>query len=385
MSQLDTYSQVMMGTFARPSVVLTRGQGVQLWDENGKSYLDLLAGIACVALGHANPVVAEAIADQARTLGHASNLFATDTQIALAERLTGLLGHQAKVFFTNSGTEANEAGFKLTRLTGRTRIVAAEGSFHGRTMGALALTSTAKYRQPFEPLPGQVEWVPYGDVEELAQAVDDQTAAIILEPIQGESGVIVPPDGYLKAARQIADQHGALLWLDEVQSGMGRTGDWFAHTREGVRPDIVTLAKALGNGFPIGAALATGPAADLFTVGSHGTTFGGNALACRVGLTVLDQMEPLLPKVQAIGRWLIDQLCQLPGVAEVRGRGLFIGVKLEQEIAPQLVAAALNHGIIINAPRPDTLRLVPPLIITEDDLAPFWEAWPVLFEEARHG
>ena len=385
MSRLDTYEQVMMGTFARPPVVITRGQGVHLWDETGKPYLDLLAGIACVALGHANPVVADAISDQARTLGHVSNLFATDTQIALAERLTGLLGHQAKVFFTNSGTEANEAGFKLARLTGRTRIVAAEGSFHGRTIGALALTSTAKYRQPFEPLPGEVAWVPYGDAEALAGAVDDRTAAIVLEPIQGESGVIVPPDGYLEAARRIADQHGALLWLDEVQSGMGRTGEWFAHTREGVRPDIVTLAKALGNGFPIGAALATGPAADLFTVGAHGTTFGGNALACRVGLTVLDQIEPLLPKVQATGRWLIEQLRGLPGVAEVRGRGLFIGVRLDQAVAPQLVAAALNRGVIINAPRPDTLRLVPPLIITEADLVPFLEAWPALFEEARHG
>jgi len=384
MNLLDTYSEVMMGAFARPSLVLTSGKGVHVWDEDGNRYLDLLAGIACVGLGHANEAVADAIADQARTLGHVSNFFATDTQIALATRLSDLLGHQAKVFFTNSGTESNEAAFKLTRLTGRTKLVAAEGAFHGRTMGALALTWTSKYRAPFEPLPGTVTWVKYGDSEALAEAVDDQTAAIVLEPIQGENGVIVPPDGYLAAARQIADQHQALLWLDEVQSGMGRTGAWFAHTREGIRPDIVTLAKALGNGFPIGAALATGAAADLFTPGLHGTTFGGNALACRVGLTVIDQIGPLLGHVQSTGSWLMDQLRTLPGVAEVRGRGLFIGVRLEQPVAQALVRAALSHGIILNAPHEDTLRLVPPLILTEDDVSPLLETWPVLWQEASH-
>jgi len=385
MSSLDRYEATLMTTYARPPVVLTKGAGVHVWDEAGTRYLDLLAGIACVGLGHAHPGVAEAIADQARTLGHVSNLFATPTQIGLAERLTGLLGGDARVFFTNSGTESNEAAFKLTRLTGRRKIVAAEGSFHGRTMGALALTSTAAYREPFEPLPGDVTWVPYGDAAALAAAVDDTTAAILLEPIQGESGVIVPPDGYLAAARAIADQHGALLWLDEVQSGMGRTGAWFAHTREGIRPDIVTLAKALGNGFPIGAVLATGQAAGLFTPGSHGTTFGGNALACRVGLTVLDHIAPLLDQVTATGTWLMDQLRGSPGVAEVRGRGLFIGVRLEEAVARGFHQAALRHGIILNAPRPDVLRLVPPLILTPDDVSPLLELWPTLLEEARRG
>ena len=385
MSLLETYEHTLIPTFAVPPRVMVKGEGAYLWDDQGTRYLDLLAGIACVGLGHANPVIARAIAEQAATLGHVSNLFATPTQVHLADRLTGLLGHGARVFFTNSGTEANEAAFKLTRLTGRTKVVAAEGSFHGRTMGALALTATEKYRKPFEPLPGDVVFVPYGDVAALESAVDDDTAAILLEPIQGESGVIVPPEGYLQAARTIADQHGALLWLDEVQSGMGRTGAWFAHTREGIVPDIVTLAKAIGNGFPMGAVLATGEAATLFTPGSHGTTFGGNALACRVGLTVLDQMEPLLPQITATGDWLMGALAALPGVASVRGRGLFIGVVLEAPVAQVLAAKALERGIIMNAPRPDVIRLVPPLIVTQEDLQLLLDAWPSLWKEVNHG
>jgi acetylornithine aminotransferase len=379
----ERYANTMMANFGPPALVVTHGQGVYLWDDQGRRYLDLLAGIACVALGHANEAVAQALADQARTVGHVSNLFATRPQIELAERLVGLLGHPARVYFANSGTEANEAAFKLTRLTGRTKIVAAEGSFHGRTMGALACTWTPKYRAPFEPLPGQVVFVPFGDATALAAAVDDQTAAILLEPIQGEVGVAVPPDGYLAQARRIADQHQALLWLDEVQSGMGRTGAWFDHTREGIRPDIVTLAKALGNGFPMGAVLATGAAGELFTPGSHGTTFGGNALAARVGLTVIDQIEPLLAQVGTVGQWLRDQLSRLPGVVEVRGRGLFIGLTLDEAVAPAMVRAGLRHGLILNAPRPDVLRLVPPLIITAADLQPLLDAWGTLWDEAR--
>jgi len=384
MTNLERYDAAMMPAFA-PARVFVKGQGVYLWDDSGQRYLDLLAGIACVGLGHAHPAVTAALADQAARLGHVSNLFATPPQIDLAERLTGLLGHGARVFFTNSGTEANEAAFKLSRLTGRTKLVAAEGSFHGRTLGALAITATEKYRRPFEPLPGEVSFVPYGDVAALAAAVDDETAAIVLEPIQGESGVIVPPAGYLAAARQIADAHGTLLWLDEVQSGLGRTGQWFAHTAEAIVPDIVTLAKALGNGFPVGAVLATGPAASFFQPGSHGTTFGGNALAARVASTVLDELEALLPQVVATGGWLMEQLAGLPGVADVRGRGLFIGVVLESDCAPGLVAAGLEQGFVLNAARPDVIRLVPPLIITLDDLRPLLEAWPRLYDQARHG
>ncbi|MDR1386071.1 MAG: acetylornithine transaminase [Propionibacteriaceae bacterium] len=383
MTWTDRYDSALTHAFGAPTRLFVRGQGVHLWDDQGRRHLDLLAGIATVGLGHAHPALTAALADQAGRLGHISNFFASEPQIALAERLTGWLSGPARVFFTNSGTEANEAAFKLTRLTGRTKLVAAEGAFHGRTMGALALTWTEKYRAPFEPLPGQVEFVPYGDVEALARAVDDSTAAIVLEPIQGENGVVTPPPGYLAQARRLADRHGALLWLDEVQSGLGRTGDWLAQTAEGVQGDIVTLAKALGNGFPIGACLAAGPAADLFQPGQHGTTFGGNPLACRVSLTVLDLLEPLLPQVQATGRWLAQRLAEAPGVAELRGRGLLLGVRLEAPLAPALAAAALEAGYIVNAPRPDVIRLVPPLIIQPDDLVPFLDDWPGLWDQAR--
>lgn len=372
-----------MNTFGTPVRTFVRGEGVHLFDDQGRRYLDLLAGIATVGLGHAHPAVTAAIADQAATLMHVSNFFSTEPQVELAERLTGLLGHDARVFFANSGTEANEAAFKVTRRTGRTRIVAAEGAFHGRTMGALALTWTQKYRAPFEPLPGEVVFVPYGDADALAAAVDDATAAVVLEPIQGENGVIVPPDGYLRAAREITTAHGALLWLDEVQSGMGRTGDWFAHTREGVVPDLVTLAKALGNGFPIGACLATGRAGTLLHPGEHGSTFGGNALASRVGLTVVDTIAGLLGQVTATGAWLSDRLREQSGVVEVRGRGLFLGVVLDGPVGAAFSAAALEAGFIVNSPRSDVLRLVPPLIITPDDLQPLLDAWPALLSAAR--
>ncbi|MCL2784669.1 MAG: acetylornithine transaminase [Propionibacteriaceae bacterium] len=385
MSLLTQYSASMMGTYPPPPVVFTKGQGVYLWDENGKPYLDLLAGIASVGLGHAHEGVAQAMADQARTLGHVSNLFATDTQVAYAEKLTGLLSNDAKVFFTNSGTESNEAAFKLTRLTGKTKIVAAQGCFHGRSMGSLALTWKPAIREPFEPLPGEVTWVPYGDANALAAAVDDHTAAIVLEAIQGEAGVVVPGDGYLAQARTIADNNGALLWLDEVQMGMGRTGTWFGFNHDGILPDIVTLAKALGNGFPMGAVLASGQAADLFTPGSHGTTIGGNPLACRVGLVVLDHVALLLDHVGSMGQWLMAALRTLDGVRSVRGRGLAIGIELEEPIAGALVTAGLNHGFIVNAPAPNLIRLVPPLILTQDEAGAFLDIWPTLIKEAHHG
>ncbi|MDR0990332.1 MAG: acetylornithine transaminase [Propionibacteriaceae bacterium] len=383
-SLTDLYDATLMRTFGTPQRIFTRGQGCYLFDDQGKRYLDLLAGIAVVAVGHANPQVTAAMSDQAAKLGHASNIFATEPQIRLAERLTGLLPAPARVFLTNSGTEANEAAFKLTRLTGRTKIVAAEGSFHGRTLGALAVTWTAKYRAPFEPLPGDVTFVPYGDAAALAAAVDDDTAAVVLEPIQGESGVIVPPADYLAAARQITAQHGALLWLDEVQTGLGRTGAWFAHTAADIVPDIITLAKALGNGFPIGACLAIGSTADFFTPGLHGTTFGGNPLASRVALATLDEIESVLPQVETTSAWLRDRLATLPGVSQVRGRGLMIGLQLEQPLAAEVQGAALQAGVVINAPRPAIIRLVPPLIVTPEDLTPFLGLWPSLYAQARN-
>jgi acetylornithine aminotransferase len=371
-----------MPAFGTPQRTFVSGSGCYLVDDQGRHHLDLLAGIAVVAVGHANPQVARAVAEQAQTLGHVSNFFATVPEVELAERLVALLPAPGRVFFANSGAEANEAALKLTRLTGRTKLVAALGSFHGRTLGALSVTGNAKYRAPFEPLPGEVEFVPYGDVPALERAVDQRTAAVVLEPIQGENGVVVPPPDYLPQARRLTAERGALLWLDEIQSGLGRCGAWFAHTASGVVPDLITLAKALANGFPIGACLALGQTAEAFTPGAHGTTFGGNPLACRAGLATLDQIGPLLPHVVTIGDWLRARLVAAPGVTAVRGRGLFIGVQLDQPVAARFQSAALEAGFILNAPRPDVIRLVPPLIITQADLEPLLAQWAEIWRRA---
>ncbi|HAM43475.1 MAG TPA: acetylornithine transaminase [Propionibacteriaceae bacterium] len=386
---IDRYTGSVMNTFGPPSRVFVRGEGAYLWDVDGKRFLDLLAGIAVNALGHAHPQVLGAISAQLSTLGHVSNFFATPTQIALAEKLGALVTVNAprtpaRVFFANSGTEANEAGFKITRMTGRTKLIAMEGSFHGRSLGALALTSNPKYREPFEPLPGDVTFVPYGDVEALAAALDDTTAAVIIEPIQGENGVIEPPDGFLAAARTLTVDHGALLWLDEVQTGIGRCGDWLASTASGVTADIVTFAKGLGNGFPIGACVATGAAATLLGPGSHGTTFGGNPVAAAAGLAVLGIIERdnLLDHVRATGDRLAASIMALnhPGIDQVRGRGLLRGLVLTEPHAPAIVKAALDAGFVINAPRPTVIRLAPPLIITDAQLDDFVAALPSLLE-----
>jgi acetylornithine aminotransferase len=293
------------------------------------------------------------------------------------------------VFFTNSGTEANEAALKLTRRTGRTRLVAAEGSFHGRTMGALALTSKAAYREPFEPLPGHVTFVPYGDVAALEAAVTDETAAVVLEPIQGEAGVVLPPDGYLAAARRVSSERGALLWLDEVQTGVGRTGHWFAHqdsARHGqVVPDVVTLAKGLGGGIPIGACLGVGAAGHLLQPGNHGTTFGGNPVAAAAALAVLRTIEAegLLDHATKLGERLRDGLHQ-PGVTEVRGAGLLIGLDLEPASrAKQVATAAARRGFIVNDVTPDRIRLAPPLVLTESHADEFLAAWTMILQDAR--
>ncbi|WP_345528834.1 acetylornithine transaminase [Nocardioides endophyticus] len=375
-----------MNTFGPPKLVLARGEGAHVWDVDGNEYVDLLGGVAVNALGHGHPALVEAVTNQLGTLGHISNLFTSAPQVELAEKLLALLGRQpgeGKVFFTNSGTEANEAAFKLTRRTGRTQIVVAEGSFHGRTMGALALTSKEAYRKPFEPLPGDVTFVPYGDADALAAAVTDRTAAILVEPIQGEAGVVVPPDGYLAAARTIADEHGALLWLDEIQSGMGRTGEWFAHDAD-VRPDIVTVAKGLGGGFPIGACIGLGDAGSLLQPGNHGTTFGGNPVACAAALAVIRTIEDeeLLEHVTVLGQKLRDGLAADPRVAEVRGAGLFVGLDLSADASADVAAAAQGAGFIVNNPTPKRIRLVPPLVITADDVDAFLAAWPAILDEA---
>jgi acetylornithine aminotransferase len=383
----ERYAGAVMNTFGPPALALVRGQGAHVWDEHGKEYVDLLGGIAVNALGHAHPALVAAVTTQLSTLGHVSNFFATEPQVALAERLLTLLDFgDGRVFFSNSGAEANEAALKLTRRTGRTRLVAAEGSFHGRTMGALALTSKAAYREPFEPLPGDVTFVPYDDVAALEAAVDETVAAVVLEPIQGEAGVVVPSPDYLAAAQRIAHEHGALLWLDEVQTGIGRTGAWFAHQLlDGIRPDVVTLAKGLGGGIPIGATVAGGAAASLLQPGNHGTTFGGNPVAAAAALAVLDTVvaDDLLAATVARGAQLAALLTQQAGVVEVTGSGLMRGAELDGPYAVQAVAAARDAGFILNATGPTRLRFVPPLVITSDDLDALGTALPSILDLAR--
>jgi len=389
----ERYAAALMNTFGPPQLVLARGKGARVWDEDGNEYVDLLGGIAVNALGHAHPAVVEAVTHQLSTLGHVSNFFASEPQIHLAERLLDLISppeveevapgsDRGRVFFTNSGAEANEAALKLTRRTGRTHVVAAEGSFHGRTMGALSLTAKAAYREPFEPLPGGVTFVPYGDSAALAAAVTDDTAAVVLEPIQGEAGVVEPPEGYLVDARRITHEHGALLWLDEVQTGIGRTGEWFAAaTAPGVEPDVVTVAKGLGGGIPIGACIGLGAAGSLLQPGHHGTTFGGNPVACAAALAVLDTIEDegLLDHVTALGAELRAGLAADERVVAVRGRGLLIGLDLTVD-APAVVVAARARGFLVNATGARTVRLAPPLVLGHDEAEAFRAAWPGILD-----
>ncbi|CAM3204705.1 acetylornithine transaminase [Mycobacterium colombiense] len=382
------WEAVMMNNYGTPPIALASGDGAVVTDVDGKTYLDLLGGIAVNVLGHRHPAVIEAVTRQMSTLGHTSNLYATAPSLALAEELVNLLGADpaARVFFCNSGTEANEVAFKLSRLTGRTKLVAAQEAFHGRTMGSLALTGQPSKQAPFAPLPGDVTHVPYGDTEALAAAVDDATAAVFLEPIMGESGVVVPPEGYLAAARDITARHGALLVLDEVQTGMGRTGTFFAHQHDGITPDVVTLAKGLGGGLPIGACLAVGPAADLMTPGLHGSTFGGNPVCAAAALAVLRVLaeENLVRHAEVLGKSLrhgIEALAH-PLIDHVRGRGLLCGVALTAPRAKDAEAAARRAGFLVNAAAPDVIRLAPPLILTEAQVDGFVAALPAILDEA---
>ncbi|WP_264020071.1 acetylornithine transaminase [Mycolicibacterium setense] len=382
----DRWQAVMMNNYGTPPLALASGDGVVVTDTDGKSYLDLLGGIAVNLLGHRHPAVIEAVTAQLNTLGHTSNLYATEPGIALAEALVGHLGSQARVFFCNSGTEANEVAFKITRLTGRTNIVAAQGAFHGRTMGSLALTGQPAKQAPFEPLPGNVTHVPYGDVEALAAAVDSDTAAVFLEPIMGEGGVVVPPAGYLAAARDITTKNGALLVLDEVQTGVGRTGAFYAHQHDGITPDIVTLAKGLGGGLPIGACLAIGPAGDLLTPGLHGSTFGGNPVCTAAAVAVLKTLtdEDLITRAGVLGKTLSHGIEELghPLVDHVRGKGLLQGVVLTAPSAKAVEAAARDAGFLVNAAAADVIRLAPPLIITEPQIETFLSALPAVLDTA---
>ncbi|CPR07679.1 acetylornithine aminotransferase [Mycobacterium bohemicum DSM 44277] len=383
------WEAVMMNNYGTPPVALASGEGAVVTDVDGNTYLDLLGGIAVNVLGHRHPAVIEAVTHQMATLGHTSNLYATEPGITLAEELVALLGADApaRVLFCNSGAEANEAAFKLSRLTGRTKLVAAQGAFHGRTMGALALTGQPAKQAPFEPLPGDVTHVPYGDVDALAAAVGDDTAAVFLEPIMGECGVVVPPEGYLAAARDITARHGALLVLDEVQTGMGRTGAFFAHQHDGITPDVVTLAKGLGGGLPIGACLAVGPAAELLTPGLHGSTFGGNPICTAAALAVLRVLaaEDLVRHAEVVGKSVRHGIEALghPLIDHVRGRGLLWGIALTAPRAKEAETAARERGFLINAAAPDVIRLAPPLIVTEAQLDGFIAALPGILDIAR--
>lgn len=392
MTQTDSMRQrwqaVMMNNYGTPPIALASGDGAVVTDVDGKTYVDLLGGIAVNVLGHRHPAIIEAVTQQLSTLGHTSNLYATEPGVALAEELVALLGAEtrARVFFCNSGTEATELAFKLSRLTGRTKLVAAQQAFHGRTMGSLALTGQPAKQAPFQPLPGYVTHVPYGDVDALSAAVDDGTAAVFLEPIMGESGVVVPPDGYLAAARDITSQHGALLVLDEVQTGMGRTGAFYAHQHDGVTPDVVTLAKGLGGGLPIGACLAVGPAAELMTPGLHGSTFGGNPVCTAAALAVLRVLAAgdLVRRADVLGKTLRHGIEALrhPLVDHVRGRGLLLGIVMTAQRANAAEGAARDAGFLVNATAPDVIRLAPPLIITESQLDGFVAALPNILDTA---
>ncbi|WP_461666410.1 acetylornithine transaminase [Gordonia sputi] len=382
----ERWSSALMKNYGTPPIALTKGEGAYVWDADGNRYLDLLGGIAVNALGHAHPAIVAAVTEQLHTLGHVSNLYINPRVVELAERLLDKFGQPGRVFFCNSGTEANEAAFKLARLTGRPQIVAADKAFHGRTMGALAMTGQPAKRAPFEPMPAGVDFVPYGDVEALTAAVSSETAAVILEPILGESGVIVPPADYLAHARRLTAEHGALLVLDEVQTGIGRTGTFFAHQAAGIVPDVMTLAKGLGGGLPIGATIATGPAAELFTPGQHGTTFGGNPVSAAAALAVLDEFDNsnLVDHVAAVGKSIATGVEALdhPLISHVRGSGLLLGVVLTAPVSAKVESTARDNGFLINAPAPDVLRLAPPLILTEEQAGDFVAALPQILDAA---
>lgn len=380
------WQAVMTNNYGTPPVALVSGDGAVVTDADGKNYVDFLAGIAVNVLGHRHPAVIEAVTTQLNTLGHTSNLYATEPGIALAEALVAQLDAPARVFFCNSGAEANEAAFKISRLTGRTKIVAAQGAFHGRTMGSLALTGQPGKQEPFLPLPGDVTHVPYGDADALEAAVTDETAAVFLEPIMGEGGVVTPPAGYLVKARELTAKHGALLVLDEVQTGIGRTGAFYAHQHDGITPDVITLAKGLGGGLPIGACIAIGDAAELLQPGMHGSTFGGNPVCTAAGLAVVKTLadDDLVHRADAAGKTLAHGIEELnhPLVDHVRGRGLLLGVVLTAPQAKAVENAARDAGFLVNAAAADVVRLAPPLVITDAQIDAFLTALPTVLDTA---
>jgi acetylornithine/N-succinyldiaminopimelate aminotransferase len=389
----DRWAASMMPNYGQPAVALVRGQGCQVWDADGREYLDLIAGIAVSALGHGHPAIVGAVARQVETLAHTSNLFLHEPGVELAERLLALAGGDGRVFFANSGTEANEAALKVVRRAQAKRgqqerklIVAAEHGFHGRTMGALALTGKASIREPFGPFGFGVRFVPYGDAAALAAAVRGDIAAVFLEPCQGEAGVVPAPAGYLQVAREACDAAGALLVLDEIQSGIGRAGTWFAHQRDGIRPDVLTLAKGLGGGLPIGACIGLGECGTALDKGDHGSTFGGNPVACAAALAVLDTIEAdgLLDRAAAVGEQLAAGIAAAghPLLAGVRGRGLWLAVMLTEPVAGLVESACQSNGYLVNAVQPDVVRLAPPLILSSTQAAAFTDVLPRILDVA---
>lgn len=373
-TMINRWQSSIQNNYGTPSIALVKGKGLVVTDADGKQYLDFLGGIATNILGHAHPAIVKAVTKQISTLSHVSNFYMHPHAVELAEKLAAMTGDKsAKVFFCQSGAEANEAALKLSRRTGKVRIVAAQGAFHGRTMGALSLTGQPAKREPFLPLIKGVKHVPFGDIEAMRKAVTKKTAMVIIEPIMGEAGVIVPPADYLRELRALCDAKGALLVIDAVQTGMGRTGDWFGYEYSGITPDVITLAKGLGGGLPLGAMIALGKAADLFQPGDHGSTFGGNPVTTAAGLAAIKFIEnqKILKKVEKQGVYLMRELAVIPGVAEVRGAGLLLGIELENLKAADIAKALQNEGVLVNAANPTTIRLAPALIVTDAQLKKF--------------
>ena len=373
-TMINRWKSSIQNNYGTPSIALVKGKGLVVTDADGKQYLDFLGGIATNILGHAHPAIVKAVTKQVATLTHVSNFYAHPNGVELAEKLASVTGDKtAKVFLCQSGAEANEAALKLSRRTGKVRIVAAQGAFHGRTMGALSLTGQPSKREPFLPLIKGVKHVPYGDIEAMRKAVTRKTAMVIIEPIMGEAGVIVPPADFLQELRALCDAKGALLVIDAVQTGMGRTGDWFGYEYSGIMPDVITLAKGLGGGLPLGAMIALGKAADLFQPGDHGSTFGGNPVTTAAGLAAIKFIETqkILKKVEKQGVYLMQELAVIPGVAEVRGAGLLLGIELKTLKAADVAAALQSEGVLVNAANPTTIRLAPALIVTDAQLKKF--------------
>lgn len=387
-TKVINWSDVMQGNYGEPTITLKSGKGLVVTDITGKKYLDFLGGIATNVLGHAHPVIVRAVSKQIATLGHVSNFYSHPSGIALAAKLQELTADKnARVFFCNSGAEANEAALKLSRKTGRSRIVATTGSFHGRTMGALSLTGQPSKRNPFKPLLKNVKHVTFGDISAMRKAVNKKTAMVIVEPIMGEAGVIVPPFGYLKQLRDLCDEHGVLLVFDCVQTGIGRTGAWFGYEEEKIRPDAITLAKGLGGGLPLGAMITLGNSARQFAPGEHGTTFGGNPVAAAAGLAVIEFITKtnLLSTVKSYEKRLKIKLGAVRGVTQVRGRGLLLGIVLDGAYAKNLAAKLSDRGILVNAANEETIRIAPPLIVSKVQIDKFITIFSQCMQEVDRG